>query len=95
MDAVNQLEEYAMALARERAAWNAVRGSLPGSLGFDQERWQHWRTAVDETDLAAVKARTATRIVQPAKPGRSPLFARPWPATVRLLPILGGSKRVR
>jgi hypothetical protein len=95
MDTVNQLEEYAMALARERAAWSAVRGNLPGSLGFDQERWQRWRSAVDEADLAAAKARTTIKIVQPAKPaGRSPLFARAWPTAVRLPPILGGSKRV-
>ena len=94
MDTVNQLEEYAMAVARERAAWNAVRGSLPGSLGFDQERWQHWRSAVDEADLAAAKARTTIKMVQPAKPAsRLPLFARAWPTAVRLPPILGGSKR--
>ena len=95
MDTVNQLEEYAMAVARERAAWNAVRASLPGTLGFDQERWQCWRSAVDEADRAAAKARTTMKIVQPPKPaGRLPLFARPWPAAVRLPLFLGGSKRV-
>jgi hypothetical protein len=95
MDSVNQLEEYAMALARERAAWSAVRGNLPGTLGFDQERWQCWRSAVDEADRAAAKARTALKIVHSAKaPSRSTLFARPWRAAVRLPLILGGSKRV-
>jgi hypothetical protein len=95
MDAVNQLEEYALALARERAAWNAVRGNLPGSLGFDQERWQCWRSAMDEADRAAAKARTNIKIVQTCKPAsRSLLFKRPWPTAVGLLPILGGSKRV-
>jgi len=93
MDTLNQLEEYAMALARERAAWSAVRGSLPGSLSFDHERWQHWRGAVDEADLAAIKAKTAAKIVQQAKPAsRSRLFARSWPAAVRLLPLLRGRR---
>jgi hypothetical protein len=93
MDTVNRLEEYATALARERAAWNAVRGNLPGSLGFDQERWRLWRSAMDEADLAAAKVRTPIKIAQPAS--RLPLFARAWPTAVRLPPILGGSKRVR
>jgi len=92
MDTVNQLQEYAMAVAREKAAWNAVRGNLPGTQGFDQERWQCWRSAVDEADRAAMGARTTIKVVQPAK--RSPLFARAWPTAVRLPLILGGSKRV-
>jgi hypothetical protein len=95
MDSVNRLEEYAMALARERAAWNAVRGHLPGTVGFDQERWQCWRSAMDEADRAAAKARTTIKIVQPSKAAsRSPLFARAWPSAVRLPRILGGSERV-
>jgi hypothetical protein len=94
MEAVNRLEEYAMALAREKAAWNAVRGSLPGSPHFDQESWQCWRSAVDEADHAAARARTTIKTLQPAKPpGRPPLFAR-WPASVRLPLVLGGSKHV-
>jgi hypothetical protein len=94
MDTVNQLEEYAMALARERAAWNEVRGHLPGTLGFDQERWKCWRSAMDEADCAAAKVRTTIKIVQPSKPARLPLFARAWPSAIRLPLILGGSKRV-
>jgi hypothetical protein len=95
MDTVNRLEEYARAVARENAAWNAVRGNLPGTEGFDQERWQCWRSAVDEADRAAMKARTAIKVVQPAKPARrTPSFARAWPAAVRLPLILGGSKDV-
>ena len=87
----SQLEEYAMALARERAAWEAVRGSLPGSPGYDQERWQRWRKAVDEADRAAARARTTIAVASPAR--RSPLFGKAWPAAVRLPSILGGSKR--
>ncbi|NPC54098.1 hypothetical protein [Caenimonas soli] len=89
---LTQLEDYATALARERAAWEAVRGKLPGSLAFDQERWQCWRRAVDEADKAAAKARTTIAVV--TKPTqRPPLFGRGWPQAVRLPPILGGSKR--
>lgn len=87
-----QLEEYAMALARERAAWEAVRGHLPGSLGFDQERWHSWRKAVDEADRAAATARTTIAVV-PKPAHRPPLFGKGWPQAVRLPPILGGSKR--
>ena len=94
MDAVNRLEEYARAVALENAAWNAVRGNLPGTQGFDQERWQCWRSAVDEADRAAVKARTAIKVVPAAPARRTPLFARAWPSAVRLPLILGGSKDV-
>lgn len=85
------LEEYATALALERAAWNAVRGSLPGSAGFDQERWQCWRKAVEAADQAAARARTTIALPQPAH--RSPFFAKAWHQAVHLPPILGGSKR--
>ena len=50
--------------------------------------------AVDEADRAAVKARTAIKVVQPATPAGSPLFARAWPSAVRLPLILGGFKDV-
>jgi hypothetical protein len=88
---LSELEEYATALALERAAWDSVRGSLPGSAGFDQERWQCWRKAVEAADLAAARARATIALPKPAH--RSPFFAMAWPQAVRLPPILGGSKR--
>jgi hypothetical protein len=88
--APSQLEEYAMALARERAAWEALRGSLPGSPSYDQERWQNWRKAVDEADRAAARARTTIAVASPAH--HSLWFRKAGPAT-RLPAILGGSKR--
>lgn len=88
---LSQLEAYATALADERAAWDAVKGHLPGSSGFDQARWQRWRNAVDEADQAAARARTTIAVIQPAR--RSPFFRRPWPGPVRLPSILGGTKR--
>ena len=89
---LNELEQYATALVLERAAWDAVRGSLPGSPGFDQERWQCWRKAVEAADQAAAKARATIALPQPAA-RHSPFFARAWPQAVRLPPILGGGKR--
>jgi hypothetical protein len=92
MDTVpSRLEEYAMALARERAAWEALRGSLPGSPGYDQERWQRWRMAVDEADRAAARARTTVAVTNQAH--HSPWFRKAWPAATRLPAIWGGSKR--
>ena len=90
---LRELEQYATALAQERAAWDAVRGSLPGSANFDQDRWQYWRKAVEEADRAAARARTTIEVVPPAAP-RPFFFRRAWPQAVRLPPILGGAKRV-
>jgi hypothetical protein len=88
---LSELEEYATALAQERAAWDAVRGSLPGSAGFNQELWQSWRKAVDQADQAAARAKTTISL--PAPTHRSPFFGRPWQQAVRLPTILGGGKR--
>lgn len=64
------LEEYAAALAFERAAWDAVRACLPGSSGFNQELWRQWRQAVDEADQAAARAKAAaTPANEPRRPG--------------------------
>ena len=88
---LSELEEYATALALERAAWDAVRGSLPGSSGFDEARWQRWRKAVEQADQAAARARTTTiAVTQP--PRRSPFFGKAWPRGVRLPPIFRGKR---
>ena len=39
-------EAYAAAAAAERDAWEQVRNHLPGSAGFDAQKWQAWRDAV-------------------------------------------------
>lgn len=88
---LSELEEYATALAQERAAWDAVRGSLPGSSGFNQELWQRWRKAVDQADQAAARAKTT--IAVPAPTHHSPFFGKAWPHAVHLPAILGGAKR--
>lgn len=69
------LEEYAAALTRERAAWDAVRASLPGSSGFNQELWQRWRQAMDAADQAAERAKAAAAPPQVPRPGWSRLVA--------------------
>lgn len=73
--APSPLEEYAAALAFERAAWNAVRARLPGSSGFDQELWQRWRQSVDDADHAAERAKLAAAALEAVKP-RRPGWAR-------------------
>lgn len=39
-------------MAAERAAWENVQASLPGSPHFDHEAWQQWCEAVRRADLA-------------------------------------------
>lgn len=79
------IDDYANAVAFERAAWNAVRDHLPGSAKFDDALWKQWRKSVDDADLAAGRARialTAPRARGPlagilAKPVKlSPIFSR-------------------
>ena len=89
----NSIEDYAAAVVREKLAWEAVKGSLPGSPGFSQELWMQWRAAVDEADGAAARAKSTTSMSVPAPAHRSPFFGRPWPKTVRLPPILRGRDR--
>lgn len=87
----SELEQYATALALERAAWDDVRGRLPGSSSFDAQRWQRWRAAVEAADQAAAKARTTIEVAAPRR--HIPFFRKTWPQAVRLPPILGGAKR--
>lgn len=58
----NAMEDYARAVARERAAWEAVRGRLPGSPQFNPELWSRWRVAVEDADHAAAQAKRATAL---------------------------------
>ena len=55
-------EELLAAIAAERAAWSAVKESLPGTPSHDAEAWQAWRAAVErcsrlrkEIDAAAAR----------------------------------------
>jgi hypothetical protein len=72
---LSPLEEYAAALTFERAAWDAVRASLPGSSGFNQELWQRWRQAVDAADQAAERAKAAATPPQVRRRGWGRLVA--------------------
>ena len=72
---LSPLEEYAAALTFERAAWDAVRASLPGSSAFNQELWQRWRQAVDAADQAAERAKAAAAPPQARRPGWGGLVA--------------------
>lgn len=89
---LSELEQYATAVALERAAWDEVRGKLPGSSSFDAERWQRWREAVEAADQAAAKARSTIEVAAPRRD--MPFFRKAWPQAVRLPPILGGAKRM-
>lgn len=46
VDMPSPQEELTAAIAAERAAWEKVKGNLPGSPGFDPTLWHHWREAV-------------------------------------------------
>jgi hypothetical protein len=37
---------YVEALKAERAAWDQVRESLPGSPAFDSSKWSAWQAAI-------------------------------------------------
>ena len=72
---LSPLEEYAAALTFERAAWDAVRSSLPGSPAFNQELWQRWRQAVDAADQAAERAKAAAAPPKVRRPAWGRLVA--------------------
>jgi len=80
----NPMEEYARAVALEKAAWEAVRHRLPGCAAFDETLWKRWRQAVDEADHAASRAKA--RLSTAPKP--LSLFLKALPQAVRLPPIL-------
>lgn len=48
----NPYEEYAAAMAAEKAAWDAVKDCLPGVSGFRPELWEAWRASVHRADAA-------------------------------------------
>jgi hypothetical protein len=79
----NPMEEYARAVALEKAAWEAVRHRLPGCAAFDETLWQRWRQAVDEADHAASRAKAQLSAV----PTRLPLFLKALPQAIRRPPI--------
>ena len=84
------LGAYAAAVAKERAAWEAVRNTLPGSPGFDHELWRRWRCAVEESDEAAADAKAAVAKAPKERQTQSPFFGKPWPETVRLPSLRSG-----
>jgi hypothetical protein len=45
-------ELYQEAAEAERAAWEALRGALPGDPDFDQAQWDAWQLALRRTDKA-------------------------------------------
>jgi hypothetical protein len=45
-------ENYANAMAAERAAWEAVKDRLPGSDGYSPELWRTWRAAMQIAEVA-------------------------------------------
>jgi len=63
------MEEYARALAQEKAAWEAVRNRLPGSADYSQDLWMRWRTAVDAADQAACRAKKSAALPPTRSPG--------------------------
>ena len=80
----NPMEDYARAVALERAAWEAVRHHLPGCAAYDDALWKRWRQAVDESDRAAARAKGLLS----ASPAPLPLSGKAKPDFVRLPPIL-------
>lgn len=56
---------YVEALKAERAAWDLVKESLPGSPAFDSSKWSAWQAAIKvmshEIDESRPRARTAAR----------------------------------
>ena len=45
-------EELAAAIAAERAAWEKVKGRLPGSPQYVEARWVTWQEAVQRCRAA-------------------------------------------
>lgn len=80
----NPMEDYARAVALEKAAWEAVRHCLPGCAAFDEALWKRWRQAVAEADDAAARAKTL--LSAPPPPLKS--FRKALPKAIRLPPIL-------
>jgi hypothetical protein len=79
------IKNYAAAVASERIAWDALRGRLPGSASYSEELWRNWRTAVDEADRAAARAKTL--VPQRAAPTGSSVIGTVRPPAVQLPPI--------
>lgn len=51
LDDESTVRQYEQALAQEKQAWSQVN-ALPGRNGFDAQRWEYWRCAVEERDRA-------------------------------------------
>jgi hypothetical protein len=83
------MDEFAIAVASERAAWEAVRHRLPGTAGFSQELWKNWRASVEEADKAAERAKNRIA-VQPKPLGPRFMGSRWPPQAVRLSPVISG-----
>lgn len=46
----NPYEEYAAAMAAEKAAWEAVKDRLPGTPRYDLALWENWRQSIARAD---------------------------------------------
>jgi len=79
----NPMEEYARAVAIEKAAWEAVRHCLPGCAAFDEALWERWRQAVENSDQAAARAKTLVTL-----PPTLPVPRKTLAQAIRLPPIL-------
>lgn len=85
------MDEYASAVASERAAWEAVRNRLPGTAGYSQELWKRWRACVDNADRAADRAKRALTQPQPAD---ARIAGTRWVQAIRLPPIFSGRPKI-
>ena len=83
----NPMEDYARAVALEKAAWEAVRHRLPGCAAFDELLWRRWRQAVEDADQAAARAKTLLKTAPPTLP----LPRKALPQAIKLPPILSRS----
>lgn len=48
----NTAEQYANAVAAERAAWLAVQDRLPSTPTYSPELWEQWRQAAAQVDAS-------------------------------------------
>lgn len=84
------INDYAAAVAFERAAWDAVRHRLPGSTGFDNALWLQWRLSVEQADRAAARARTPA-----STPPPKGMIGWCRPKAIQLSPILSRLRQER
>ena len=93
----NAIEEYALAVSMEKEAWDAIRDRLPGSASFSPDLWQRWRSAVDDADRAASRAKECISLPAAKTAGAAgPRFpGTGWPKAIQLPPILSRLQGLR